>query len=429
MTRQILRGNLCWSAAPDRLRFQERGCLLVQDGVVQGVEQELPDAWKQVPVRDFGQCLIIPGLVDLHIHAPQYEFRGTGMDLELLEWLNQRTFPVEARYGDEAYAEKAYQVFTQDLKNSATTRACIFATIHLPATRILMEQLEATGMKGMVGKVNMDRNSPETLREKGPEQSAGDTVKWLEACAGRYKHVQPILTPRFIPSCSDALMRRLKEIQIQYRLPVQSHLSENPGELEWVKDLCPEAEFYGDAYDRFGLLGGEGCPAIMAHCVYSGKEEQKRLLERGVWIAHCPQSNMNLASGIAPVREFLDLGLRVGLGSDVAGGSSLSIFRAMTDAIQVSRLYWRLADRDRKPLTLDEVFYMATAAGGSFFGKVGRFEPGYQLDAVVLDDRRLNRLGNKTLRERLEQVCYLSDEREIVAKYVAGNPVIEPALP
>ena len=115
---------------------------------------------------------------------------------------------------------------------------------------------------------------------------------------------------------------------------------------------------------------------------------------------------MNLASGIAPVREFLDLGLRVGLGSDVAGGSSLSIFRAMTDAIQVSRLYWRLADRDRKPLTLDEVFYMATAAGGSFFGKVGRFEPGYQLDAVVL-----------------------SDEREIVAKYVAGNPVIEPALP
>lgn len=425
MTRQIFRGNLCWSIAPDTLGILERGYLLVQDGRIQGVEKELPDPWKEVPVRDFGDCLIIPGLVDLHIHAPQYEFSGMGMDLELLEWLNQRTFPVEARYGDEAYAEKAYQVFTRDLRDSATTRACIFATIHLPATRILMELLETTGLKVMVGKVNMDRNSPDTLREKDAEHSARATAEWLEACAGRYEHVQPILTPRFIPSCSDELMGRLKEIQRQYHLPVQSHLSENPGELAWVKELCPEAEFYGDAYDRFGLFGGEGCPTVMAHCVYSSEQEQERIRERGVWIAHCPQSNTNLASGIAPVRQFLERGLRVGLGSDVAGGSSASMFRAMTDAIQVSKLYWRLVDPGKRPLTLEEAFYMATVGGGSFFGKVGSFEPGYEMDAVVLDDRRLNRLGGQNLKERLERICYLSDEREIAAKYVAGKAIFD----
>lgn len=425
MTRQIFRGNLCWSIAPDTLGILGRGYLLVQDGRIQGTEKELPDPWKQVPVRDFGDCLIIPGLVDLHIHAPQYEFRGMDMDLELLEWLNRQTFPVEARYGEEAYAKKAYQIFARDLRDSATTRACIFATIHLPATRMLMELLEATGLKVMVGKVNMDRNSPDTLREKDAEQSARATKEWLEACKGRYEHVQPILTPRFIPSCSDDLMKRLKEIQRQYHLPVQSHLSENPGELAWVKELCPEAEFYGDAYDRFGLFGGEGCPTVMAHCVYSGEQEQERIRERGVWIAHCPQSNTNLASGIAPVRQFLERGLRVGLGSDVAGGSSASIFRAMTDAIQVSKLYWRLVDPGKKPLTLEEAFYMATVGGGSFFGKVGSFEPGYEMDAVVLDDRRFNRLGGQNLKERLERICYLSDGREIAAKYVAGKAIFD----
>lgn len=425
MGREVWRGNFCWSAEPERLKVLEQGYLMAQDGVVQGTAKELPDAWKRVPIHDFGDCLVIPGLTDLHMHAPQYEFTGMGMDMELLEWLNRQTFPVEARYAEEAYAERAYTLFTDDLKNSVTTRACIFATIHLPATEILMEKLEATGLKTMVGKVNMDRNSPDFLREADAKASADETLRWVDGCIGRFQNVQPILTPRFIPSCSDDLMRRLKQIQKQYHLPVQSHLSENPGEIEWVQSLCPESEFYGDAYDRFGLFGGEDCPTVMAHCVYSDEKEQQRIRERGVWIAHCPQSNINLSSGIAPVREFLERGLKVGLGSDVAGGSSISMFRAVTDAIQVSKLYWRMKDEDRKPLKLEEAFYLATVGGGSFFGKVGSFEPGYELDAVVLDDRRLNRLGSHTVRERLERICYLSDDREIAEKYVSGKEVLQ----
>ena len=423
MKRSVWKGNFCYSTEPGELKILEQGYLLSQDGVVQGAVHEITEAWRDVPVRDFGDCLIIPGLVDLHMHAPQYEFCGMGMDLELLEWLNRQTFPVEARYADPEYAEKAYSEFVEDLRCGATTRACIFATIHLPATRILMEKLEKTGLKVMVGKVNMDRNSPDYLKEADAERSAQDTVRWLEECESRFARVRPILTPRFIPSCSDELMKRLKDIQEIWHLPVQSHLSENPGEIAWVRELCPDSAFYGDAYDRFGLFGGDGCPTVMAHCVYSDEQEQQRMKERGVWIAHCPQSNMNLSSGIAPVREFLDRGLKVGLGSDVAGGSSSSIFRAMTDAIQMSKLYWRLKDETRKPLTLEEAFYLATKGGGSFFGKVGSFEAGYELDALVLDDSRLHVQEGYTIRQRLERICYLADDREIQAKFVAGEEI------
>lgn len=140
---------------------------------------------------------------------------------------------------------KAYSIFAEDLKKSETTRACIFGTLHVEATDILMELLEKTGLKTFVGKVNMDRNGPDTLQEKSAEISAADTIRWLDSCTGKYQNVKPILTPRFIPSCSDELMKKLAEIQKHYKLPVQSHLSENPGEVSWVQELCPESSFYG----------------------------------------------------------------------------------------------------------------------------------------------------------------------------------------
>lgn len=423
MKRFALKGQICYSAGLHDIRVMEHGYLLCEEGLSKGVVPKLPEEWIQAEVRDYGDCLIIPGLVDLHLHAPQYSFRGMKMDLELLKWLDTQTFPEEAKYADLEYADRAYTIFADNMRRGATTRACIFATIHLPATELLMDKMEAAGLNVMVGKVNMDRNSPDILREKDAERSAADTVKWLSETAGRYRHVRPILTPRFIPSCTDELMERLGEIQRQYRLPVQSHLSENPGEIDWVSGLCPESDSYGDAYDRFGMFGGDGCPTVMAHCVYSGEAEQQRLKDRGVWIAHCPQSNMNLSSGIAPIRQFLDKGIRVGLGSDVAGGSVESIFRAMTDAIQVSKMYWRLKDDSLKPLTMEEAFFLATKGGGSFFGKVGSFEPGYELDALVLDDSALKHPQPLSVKERLERISYLSDERQIAAKYVAGTEI------
>lgn len=423
----VLKGNLCYSLDEQHLQVVEQGFLVCEDGVSAGVYETLPAEYREYPVVDYGDKLIVPGLVDLHVHAPQYAFRGLGMDMELLDWLNTHTFPEEAKYGDKEYAAKAYGIFADQLKHSATTRACIFATVHREATRLLMDLLEETGLKTMVGKVNMDRNTPDYLVEESAECSASETVAWLEETAGRYERTKPILTPRFTPSVTDDLMGRLKEIQKTYHLPVQSHLSENPGEIDWVKELCPWSSCYGDAYDHFGMFGGAGgtddCKTIMAHCVYSGEEERKLIKDRGVYVAHCPQSNTNLASGIAPVRRYLEEGIHIGLGSDVAGGFTESMFRAMADAVQVSKLYWRLVDDKCKPLTMEEAFYLGTKGGGSFFGAVGSFEKGYELDAVILDDAKLRHPQPLELKDRLERFIYLSDERHIVGKYVAGRKI------
>lgn len=304
---------------------------------------------------------------------------------------------------------------------ATNTRACVFATIHPEATIHLMDLLEESGLCTMVGKVNMDRNSPDTLREVSAAASAKSTKAWLKELRGRYRHTHPILTPRFIPSCTDQLMRELHMIQQLYGLPVQSHLSENQGEIAWVRELCPGARNYGDAYDAFGLFGGPGCPTIMAHCVYSDKEETALMRERNVFVAHCPTSNANLSSGIAPVRKFMQGGLSVGLGSDVAGGTHTSIFRAMADAIQVSKLRWRLVDASMEPLTGNEAFYLGTAGGGAFFGKVGSFISGYEFDALVIDDSRYTPQTQIDLERRLERTIYLSDDRDIQHKFVQGR--------
>lgn len=419
----VLKGNICYSSRKDEIQICEGGYLVWEDDICCGVFEQLPDRFLNLPVTDYGDNILIPGLVDLHIHAPQYTFRGLGMDLELLDWLNTNTFPEESKYEDLVYAREAYSIFVENLKYSATTRACIFATIHNPATRLLMELLEDSGLRTMVGKVNMDRNSPDYLREASAAKSAEDTRNWIIETQGTFQNVKPILTPRFIPSCTDELMEALKELQSEFKLPVQSHLSENQGEIAWVSELCPQAAFYGDAYDRFGLFGGEDCKTVMAHCVSSGDAECRLMKEREVFIAHCPASNMNISSGIAPVRKFLDMGICVGLGSDVAGGTTESIFTAMVDAIHVSKLRWRLVDDSQKALTVDEAFYMATKGGGGFFGKVGSFEEGYEADVVILNDKNLRHPQPLSVRERLERLIYLSDDRNIVGKYVAGKKV------
>lgn len=417
----ILKGNIIYSRSAEELEICEHGYLVCENGRVKGVYQTLPFVYGGIPITDYEDRLIIPGLVDLHVHAPQYSYRGLGMDMELLEWLETNTFPEEAKFRETEYAKKAYRIFVDRMRRSATTRACIFATVHREATLLLMDMLEEAGLSTMVGKVNMDRNCPDYLREESAEASAAETVEWIkDVLHKKYKHTRPILTPRFTPSCTDDLMERLKMIQMRYELPLQSHLSENPGEISWVKELCPWSEFYGDAYDKFGLFGSD-CPTIMAHCVYSDEKEITRMKENGVYIAHCPESNMNIASGVAPVRRFLAEGLHVGMGSDVAGGSTESIFTAMAHAIQASKLRWRLLDDSLKPLTVEEAFYMATKGGGEFFGRVGSFEEGYEMDAVVLDDTRLEHPQPLDVKKRLERMIYFSDDREIYAKYVEGS--------
>ena len=426
----VIKGNICQTKSPSELDLHESSFVVCIDGVSMGIFDTLPKEYTELPLYDYGDALIFPGMVDLHVHAPQYAFRGMCMDLELMEWLNRYTFPEEEKYEDLEYAEKAYGMFVEALKRGATTRSCIFATRHRYATELLMKLMEESGLVSYVGKVNMDREASERLTEDSADISAYTTFGWINAVKDKYKNTKPILTPRFIPCCTDKLMEELREIQMAYGIPVQSHLSESKGEIDFVKSLRPDNAFYGDSYNEYDLFGKNDdidtdVNTVMAHCVWSTDEEVELMRKNGVFVAHCPASNMNLTSGIAPIRKYLALGLRVGLGSDIAGGHSASLFRAITDAIQVSKMYFRLVDETAKPLVFSEAFYLATKGGGAFFGRVGSFEDGFEFDAVVLDDSVLPHPQPLTLAERMERAVYLGlDEKQLTAKFVAGRQII-----
>ena len=426
----VIKGHICQTKSPQALDLHENAYAVCVDGISKGIYRVLPEEYADLPLYDYGDALIFPGMVDLHVHAPQYAFRGMCMDLELMDWLNQYTFPEEEKYEDLEYAEKAYGMFVDAIKASATTRCCIFATRHRPATELLMGLMEESGLVSYVGKVNMDREASKALTEDSADLSAYTTFGWINAVKDKFEHTHPILTPRFIPCCTDKLMEELREIQMAYGIPVQSHLSESRGEIDFVKFLRPDNPFYGDAYNEYDLFGKNDdihtdVKTVMAHCVWSTDEEVELMKKNGVFVAHCPASNMNLTSGIAPIRRYIDLGLNVGLGSDIAGGHSLSLFRAVTDAIQVSKMYFRMVNEACKPLVFSEAFYLATKGGGRFFGQVGSFEEGYEFDAVVMDDGVLPHPQSLNLAERAERAVYLGlDEKSITAKFVAGRRIL-----
>lgn len=417
-----LKGTILDTPTPSALRCRE-GFLVCQDGKCAGVFAALPEKYAGVPVADCGDSLILPGMSDLHLHASQYSYCGTAMDLELLDWLQNYTYPEEAHYRDMEHARAYYGYFTRDLLHTATTRASIFATIHTEATLELMRQLHEAGMGAYVGKLSMDRNCPDFYSELTAENGIAETRRWLDLCreAG-FERVHPILTPRFTPSTSDAYMKGLGELAAEHGVPMQSHLSENLSEIEWVKSLCPDAKNYADTYARFGLFGGS-CKTTMAHCIYCPEEEDRMIKEGGVFISHCPTSNENVIAGISPAARYLRGGYRIGLGSDVAGGHTLDLFAVMAAAVQVSKLRWRYVDQSEKPLTMLEALYMATAGGGAFFGKVGLFEEGYAFDAVVIDDSATKNLRDFTPAERIERCAYLGKSR-VSAKYVDGRKVL-----
>lgn len=428
MSSFVLKGDICYSVSPTEMKSYENAFLVCVDGISKGVFTSLPKVYEALPLYDYTNQLILPGLIDLHLHAPQFSFRGTKMDLELMDWLDQNAFVEEMKYSDLEYAQRAYHIFAEELKKSATTRACIFSSKHKEATKLLMNELEQTGLITYVGKVNMDREAPEALLDASPEESLEVTRSIIEE-AKAYQRTKPIITPRFIPCCSSRLMAGLGQLAEEYHLPVQSHLSENKGEISWVTNHYPMLAYYGAGYDRYGLFGkslqGQDAPTIMAHCVWSEEAELKQMKKNGVWVAHCPASNANLSSGIAPIRKYLEEGIRVGLGSDIGAGQSNSIFRTIIDSIQVSKLYWRLVDETKKPLQFKEAFYLATLGGGSFFDQVGSFDEGFAVDVLVCDDRVFPHPQKLSVLERVERFSYLAgDLIGITAKFVNGEKIV-----
>ncbi len=394
----------------------ENGFIAVKDGVIQGVYSEIPASFTGAKIIDYSGKLILQGFSDMHLHAPQYPMLGMGMDLPLMDWLKAYTFKTEARFSDNDFAREAYSRLAAELVNNGTTRVCIYSSVHTDATLILMDELEKAGVGGYVGKVNMDRASGEC--QETTEDSERETLRWLEESV-RFTRIRPILTPRFTPSCTNELMEWLGNVANEREIFVQSHLSENKREIELVRELHPDCEQYWQTYEKYGLWKNQ---TIMAHCVHSDAREQQAMIDHNVLCVHCPDSNINICSGFAPVRQMKERGVWVALGSDIAGGAQLPMLQVLTGCLRMSKAR-AIETEGREPfLTVGEAYYLATSAGARYFGDTDGFAPGNPLHAVVLDESSLPpRARELTVKERFERAVYLADDRSIAAVYGGGR--------
>ncbi len=418
---EILKGNIVHTPQLGVLETVENGYLVLEDGKIEGIYQTLPDRYAHAACHDYGNQLILQSFADMHLHAPQYPMLGMGMDLPLLDWLKTYTFRTEARFADTDYARRVYRRLAQELICNGTTRVCMFSSLHTEATWVLMEELERAGVTGYVGKVNMDRDALPGVLEESTEQSIRETLRWLEGC--RTVDIKPILTPRFTPSCSNELMAQLGQLAEQRGLYVQSHLSENTGEIQLVQQLHPDCRQYWQTYDKYGLWKDH---TLMAHCVHSDADERRAMREAGVVVVHCADSNINICSGVCPVRQMLKEGLWVTLGSDIAGGAQLPMYQVVTASIRASKMRRVMDEWTSDFLTVQEAYYLGTTAGHRYFGAGNGFAVGDLLHAVVVDDSDLPEPTRElTLHERFERALYLMQQRQISAVWSQGRCVVK----
>lgn len=410
----IIKGHVVFTDSASEFTVIENGYIISEQGCISDVCPTLPQKYAGLAITDYGDSLIIPGFYDLHNHAGQYLQCGTGMNKQLLEWLQDYTYKLEKDLADPTYASRVYRRYVEDLYRYGTLGACAFATSSTEGTECLFEEFKNIGLRGFVGKVNMDCNAPEFIIEDAQKSLAG--TRYL---VEKYKDeplVRPIVTPRFAPTSTREALQLLGDLVVENGLPVQSHLSENLAEIEWVKELFPEYDNYASVYAGNQLFGDT--PTLMAHAVYLTEEEVAMCKRENIYLVHCPDSNINVRSGIAPVKEFLELGLKVGLGSDIAGGHKIQMNEAIVRAVQSSKVL--AVERPEAQLSLSEAFYMATVTGGEFFGQLGKLKRGYQLDALVIDDDPLYK-ERYSLEDRLEKFLYIGDDRWIGARYVGGE--------
>lgn len=411
----ILKGNIIFTQTPEKFEIYEDSYIVSSEGKIQGVYNVLPEKYEKCSIKDYGNRLIIPSFIDLHLHASQFLQCGMGMNKKLLDWLNDYTFELEKDFANIQFAQEAYTSFADKLIKSGTLRACIFATSSTKGTEILFEILKKKGIGAYIGKVDMDRNAPDSIIEPKDELIKG--TKYLIEKYKNEKLVKPIITPRFAPTCSDELLKELGSLANEYNLPVQSHLDENLDEIKWVQNLFPQTKNYSQAYNMNDLFGQT--KTVMAHCIYLNEDEINLVKNNNVMLVHCPDSNINLRSGIMPVRKYLDIGLPIGLGTDVAGGHKIALNEAMVRAVQLSKIV-NIDNPEIKPLTIEEVFYLGTKSGGKFFGKTGSFEKGYSMDALIIEDDKI--ISDRySIEDRLEKFIYTGDDRNICARYVEGE--------
>lgn len=379
-----------------------------------------------------------PGFVDLHVHAPQWGQAGTALDLPLYEWLNNYTFPLESKFSNLEFAEEVYQDLVPHLLANGTTTALYFASVHLEASYRLAEICAEKGQRGLVGKVVMDdqNENPEYYRDQTTEQALADTETFILKVKELHKKtkqgVYPVVTPRFIPSCTDEGLAGLGELAKKHDVHVQSHCSESDWAHQTVHDRYGKNDAF--ALNDFGLLGEK---SVMAHSNFLTDDDADLFATTGTAIAHCPVSNAYFGNSVLPVQHLKTKNLEIGLGSDISGGFSPSLFQNIRQAVISSRMLedgvnpdLSAEQRGRKhsQLTVNQAFYLATAGGGESLSlPIGRFKPGYAWDLQIIDikpkQNQIPLFGIDSLEEIFQKIIYLATPENITSVWVQGTEV------
>ena len=406
MNQFTLYGTLIHTPLCGEIEVIERALIEVNEaGTISGVHA--PDAESYAAIKQAADAsgrlitlaegqYLLPGLVDLHVHAPQWPQAGNVLHLPLYEWLQEYTFPLEAKYADLAFAEKAYTSLVETLLANGTTTTLYFATRHLEATKLLADICLAKGQRALVGKVAMDdpAECPDFYRDASVQAGLDDTralIDYVRAMPGNEnERVLPVVTPRFIPSCTDEMLKGLGELAQEYDCHVQTHCSES----DWAHGYVLNRHGQRDTQSlhHFKLLTPK---TVLAHSIFINDDDMATIKQQRSGIAHCPLSNAYFANAVFPARRALDLGLDVGLGTDVAGGATPSLLQNCHAAITASRYLEagvdiEIAQTERgvpeTRIDFKEAFWMATAGGGRALDlKIGLFKENYAFDAIVID--------------------------------------------
>lgn len=412
----VIKGQTVTFESASKARHEEKGAVVVgDDGTIlwTGPQPLLPHAFRQAPVDDYGDMLVMPGLIDAHIHFPQYRMLAApGKDL--LDWLRRFTFPEESQYADEAYAASAAEIFLNRLARHGTTSALAFCSVHKTCANALFAAAGRRGMALITGKTMMDRNAIPAVQDD-PETGARESEELYRQWHGKHR-LRYAVTPRFAVTSSEAQLRLSGELlQSLSGALMQTHISESPGEISLVKQLFPNAKDYTDVYDQFGLLGNR---SLFAHGIHLSERETARMNESGSTIIHCPTSNTFLGSGLMRMNRHP----HVGLATDVGGGTSYSMLATMGEAYKVQML------TGYKPSAV-ELFHLATRGNAErlhIAQETGSLEPGKFADVVVLNPSATPVLASRhelstSLEDILFSLIILGDDRAVRAAYIAGN--------
>ena len=403
----------------DNHRYIEDGAILVENGIIVeiGDYSELADS--ALPVIDHRPHLIMPGLIDPHIHFPQVQVIAS-WGKQLLDWLNGYVFPEETRFADPVHAARMAEIFLDLLIAHGTTTACAFASVHPGSVDALFAASEARGMRMIAGKVMMDRNAPDGLRDT-PERGYDETKALIARWHGKAR-LQYAITPRFAITSTAEQMKAAGALASEHPdLHIQTHLSENLAEVEYTLSLYPSARDYLDVYEAHGLLGPR---SLMGHAIHLRPREIARMAETGTRAVFCPTSNLFLGSGLFDAEGLRNAGVVSGVATDVGGGTHYSQLQTLNEAYKVLQLRGQALH----PLS---AFHWATRGNALALGladRIGSLSVGAEADLVVLDSRgtpamalRAERI--ESLSEELFLLQILGDDRAIAQTYVAGMPM------